>query len=251
MSSLKISIITVVYNNARHIEHCLNSVISQDYDNLEYVVIDGGSTDGTLGVIEECGEAISNWVSEPDDGIYDAMNKGVSLSSGEVVGFLNSDDFYADSNVLKEVAEVFSSPAVQCCYGDLDYVGRENVDKIIRRWRPGPFSPELFRTGWHPPHPTFFARRELYGTSGGFKLDYSVAADYELMLRFLVKEGYKSAYIPKVLVKMRTGGESNRGLLNILRANLESYRAWSENGLPISPFFILRKPLSKLGQYFR
>lgn len=243
-----ISVITVVFNNAPFIEHCIESVRDQSYGDVEHIVVDGGSTDGTVEILERHSHSIARWVSESDRGIYDAMNKGIGLSSGRVVGFLNSDDFYADGGVLTDVMGTFGGGGVECVYGDLEYVRRLDTTRTVRRWRPGPYEPGSFEGGWHPPHPALFISRDVLRGMGGFSTEYSIAADYELMLRLFVARGCSWAYLPRVLVRMRTGGRSGASLAGILRSNIECYRAWGANGLSISPLFMLRKPLSKLGQ---
>jgi len=208
------------------------------------------STDGTLEILRKREGHGLRVVSEPDAGIYDAMNKGVALATGEVVGILNADDVYAGPQVLARVAEVFRDPSVEACYGDLVYVDPEDTDRVLRYWRSGTGSPEKFRWGWMPPHPTFFVRRSVYERYGLFSLDLGSAADYELMLRFLVGHRIAAVYIPEVLVRMRTGGMSNASVKNRLKANRMDRRAWRVNAL--RPYFwtFLMKPLRKLPQYW-
>jgi glycosyltransferase involved in cell wall biosynthesis len=247
---MKISIITVVYNNKNTIRSAIESVLNQTYKNIEYIIIDGGSIDGTVDIIKSYGNKIDKFISEPDNGIYDAMNKGIKLSRGDIVGILNSDDFYAFNNVLEIVINEFKSKNVDCLYGDLEYVDSKNINKVIRYWKSKPYKEGFFQKGWHPPHPTFFVKRECYEKYGLFNLDFKIAADYELMLRFLEKYKLKSSYIPKTIVKMRIGGESNKSLSNIIKANIESYKAWKVNDLYINPFMLSLKPLSKILQFF-
>jgi glycosyltransferase len=215
----------------------------------EHILVDGGSTDGTLDVVREHGAHLAQVISERDEGIYDAMNKGIAIASGEITGTMNADDFYAHGNVLEMVAEAFRDSSVHACYGDLDYVG--GGGKVVRRWRSGHCDRGRIFRGWMPPHPTFFVRRELYQRYGAFNTALGTAADYELMLRFLLKHEVKTAYIPEVLVKMRTGGVSNASLLNRLRANKMDRRAWEINGLKPHPWTIAMKPLRKVGQFLR
>lgn len=248
---MKVSIITVVYNNKNTINDAVDSVINQTYKNIEYIIVDGGSTDGTIDVIRSCGDKIDKFISEPDKGIYDAMNKGIRLATGDVVGILNSDDFYTSNDILEIVANEFISKDIDCLYGDLEYVESKNVNKVVRYWKSKPYNEGLFQKGWHPPHPTFFVKKECYEKYGVFNLDFKIAADYELMLRFLERYKLKSAYIPRTFVKMRIGGISNRNLSSILRANIECYKAWKINGLYINPFMFSLKPLSKVLQFFR
>jgi glycosyltransferase len=244
--SVKISIITATYNSFATIRDCLESVCSQTVEP-EHIIIDGGSTDGTLNIAHSYPH-VAKVVSEPDDGIYDAMNKGIALASGDVIGILNSDDFYADKDVLARVSRVFSENSVDSCYGDLVYVDSRDR-RVIRRWKSGAFNRSAFYRGWMPPHPTFFARREVYEKFGVFRTEMGSAADYELMLRFLVKNGITAEYIPHVLVRMRSGGVSNRSLINRLRANRMDRRAWEVNGLDPRPWTAFLKPLRKIGQF--
>jgi glycosyltransferase len=177
------------------------------------------------------------------------MNKGIKAATGDIVGTLNSDDLYFDGNVIEIVADVFEKYSVDSCYGDLIYVDKNNTDKIIRYWKAKEFRKENFRKGWMPPHPTFFVKREIYEKYGFFNLDFPIAADYEIMLRFLYKYGISTRYIPRILLKMRIGGKSNKNLVNIIKANTECYRAWRENGLSINPLIFALKPLSKISQF--
>lgn len=248
---MKVSIITVAYNSAVTIEDCIESVLSQDYPNIEYVLIDGKSTDETIEIVRRYQDSIQKVISEPDDGIYHAMNKGLELCSGDVVGFLNSDDIYADSQVITRVVEELASSGADSCYGDLDYVDRTNTNKVRRKWVSGNYDRNNFLKGWMPPHPTFFLKREHYQQYGGFNLDFRTSADYELMLRMLFKQRISATYLNGVLVKMRTGGQSNVSVSNRIKANLEDRKAWKVNGLKPPFWTTIRKPLSKLGQFFK
>lgn len=245
-----VSIITVVRNGASTIEGAIESVLNQVYPNIEYIVIDGASTDDTLTAINKYKDKIAHIVSEPDKGIYDAMNKGICLAKGDVVGILNADDFYTDNRVIADVVEIMSLTNADVAWSNLEYVDKNDTSRVVRRWTSSSYSPGKFKNGWMPPHPTFFARRELYQKYGMFTDKLSIAADYELMLRFIERYHVRTCYIPRVMVKMRTGGASNRNLKNIIRANIESYRAWQMNGLHINPLRILLKPLSKIIQLF-
>lgn len=248
---MKISIITVVFNGTETIEDCIKSVDRQTYHNIEHIIIDGGSKDGTLEIINKYKDKIAKLVSEPDKGIYDAMNKGIKLATGDVVGIINSDDVVANESVIETVVKAMSDSNADSCYGDLVYVDGENIDKVIRFWNAGEFRRDLFRNGWMPPHPTFFVKKELYEKYGLFNLDFPVTADYELMLRFLYKYNVSTTYIPKVLVKMRTGGESRPGIINTAKNMLENYRAWKVNGLETNLLTFVMKPLSKATQYIK
>lgn len=250
-SNLIFSIITVSYNASETIEDLLKSVLNQTYPHIEHIIMDGGSTDGTLEIIKKYEDKISKWISEPDKGIYDAMNKGVKLASGDVVGILNSDDLYADEFVIEEVVKEISQNNSDSCYGDLVYVDKKNTDKVIRSWQSGKFSEAKYKRGWMPPHPTFFVKKSIYEKYGMFNLDFPIAADYEIMLRFLLKYKISICYLPKVLVKMRIGGKSNKSLSNIAKANLECYKAWKINGINPNPITFVLKPLSKVFQYIK
>lgn len=248
VSPVRVSVITACYNSATTISETLWSVASQTHEDVEHIVINGASNDGTLDVIREYGMHVAKLVSEPDKGIYDALNKGLSCATGDLVGFLHSDDFFAHNGVLERVAEAFTDPAVDAVYGDLDYVSKSDHSKIVRRWRAGSYSPNKLAWGWMPPHPTFYTRRETYIRWGGFDTSLRIAADYDLMLRFLSNANMRLVYIPEVLVKMRVGGTSNRSLSHMLRKSREDYEALRRNqigGLGT----LCWKNLSKLGQF--
>ena len=245
---MRVSIITPVYNRIKTFESCLKSIHSQTYPHIEHIIIDGGSTDGTVGVIKKYEDKIASWVSEPDNGLYEAMNKGIKAATGDIIGILNSDDMYADNSVIESVVRTITENNVDSCYGDLVYVDSDDTARIKRQWKAGEYKKEKFKTGWMPPHPTFFVKKEMYERYGYLNLNFPLAADYELMLRFLYKHEISTTYIPKVLVKMRTGGTSNPGLYT-LKAILENYRAWKVNGLNPNLLTFLLKPLSKIRQF--
>jgi len=245
-----ISIITVCLDCGKTIRDCLHSVKQQSIP-VEHIIIDGGSRDASLGIMREFAGDHLQLLSEPDDGIYHAMNKGVHRASGEIVGILNSDDVYAAADVIEAVAAVFEDISIEACYGDLCYVDPDDPTRVRRYWRAGDFHPERFYSGWMPPHPTFFVRRRVYENHGLFNPALGSAADYELMLRFLLKHRVKTAYIPRTLVRMRSGGVSNASLKNRLAANRMDRRAWRVNGLRPHPWTLWMKPLRKLGQWVR
>jgi glycosyltransferase involved in cell wall biosynthesis len=245
---MTISIITISYNSAATIADTLQSVASQRYEKIEHIIIDGGSTDETLQIITRYPH-VAKLVSEKDNGLYDAMNKGIALATGEVIGILNSDDLFADADVLQKVADAFKNPAVEACYGDLQYVQHNNLSEVIRHWKSGKFSMRKFYYGWMPPHPTFFVRHYLYAKHGVFNTRLRTAADYELMLRFLLKHQIKAIYIPYVLVKMRAGGVSNANFRNRIKANQQDREAWRINGLKPYFFTLTIKPIRKITQY--
>jgi glycosyltransferase involved in cell wall biosynthesis len=246
---MKISIITVSYNSSATIRDTIASVLSQTYTDFEYILVDGNSTDGTLDIIQSYQHPNMRWISEPDKGIYDAMNKGVQMATGDIVGILNSDDFYMHSEVLTKVAHTFKTEQVDSVYSDLAYVDEKDTSKMIRYWKSGAYKEGSFLTGWMPPHPTFFVRREVYQQYNPFDVRLKSAADYELMLRFLHKFKISVAYIPEILVKMRAGGKSNASLKNRLRANREDRLAWEYNKLTPRLYTLLLKPLRKIEQF--
>ena len=251
---MKFSIITAVLNGKDTVGDTLRSVSGQIWRNVEHVIIDGGSTDETLEVINKCKNDTTRVISEPDGGLYHALNKGIKLSSGDVIGILNGDDFYAHDKVLNRVVDVFRNQKVDSCYGDLQYVNRDNTSRIIRRWRSSGYKPGKFNYGWMPPHPTFFVKKDIYEKFGYFNTNFRIAADYELMLRFLELHKISTYYIPDVLIKMRVGGISNRGLRNLFIKSSEDCKAWKINNLNGSLSSILLsiflKNVSKLSQFF-
>jgi len=247
---MTISIITVVLNNKPYVEDCIRSVIHQSHKDLEYMIIDGGSTDGTVNAITPYERHLSKWISEPDGGIYDAMNKGIKWASGDVIGMLNADDFYIDEGVLEKVATVMADAYVDACYADLVYVDRENADKVIRYWRSRSFEPGLFASGWVPAHPTFFVRKKIYDRYGIFDVNYKLAADYELMARLFERYRIRTVYIPEVLVKMRVGGVTGNSVLNRIKQNIEILAACKQNRIKISPLsFMMKKFMIRMHQF--
>src|SRR5580698_2816585 len=245
---MKISIITATYNSAATIKDTLSCIRLQDHPDIEHIIVDGGSTDSTPSIVAGFPH-VAKWISEKDNGIYDAMNKGIALSTGDVIGILNSDDIYAGRYVLSAVAQAFADPGVRTVYADLQYVRADDTDRIIRTWKTGIFRKRNFYYGWMPPHPTFFVRKEVYQEAGLFNTSFRSAADYELMLRILLKHGLSAHYIPMVIVKMRAGGVSNASLWNRLRANQEDRLAWKLNGLRPYFFTLYLKPLRKISQF--
>ncbi|MFN0015263.1 MAG: glycosyltransferase family 2 protein [Saprospiraceae bacterium] len=246
---MKISIITVCRNSAATIGDTLASVRDQTHHAVEHIVVDGASSDGTADIVR-AHPHVARWVSEPDWGLYDAMNKGIRMATGEVVGILNSDDFYAGPHALARVAEAFVRHGTDALYADLNYVQPHPPHRAVRHWRSGTYRREQFRYGWMPPHPTFFVRREHYEILGGYDPHFRVAADYELMLRFLYKHRLSACYLPEVLVQMRTGGISNSSLRRRWHANREDRRAWTQNGLRPGFFTLWLKPVRKIPQFF-
>lgn len=247
---MKVSIITCCYNSEKTIRDTLNSIAIQDYHNIEHLIIDGGSKDRTLDIVNEF-KHVSKVVSESDKGIYDAMNKGINHSTGDIIGILNSDDFYTNESVIKDIVDLLSHSKAQSLYADLDYVDVLDKTKVIRKWKAGEYHPNKFHYGWMPPHPTYFVRREIYEKYGLFDLRFKSSADYEIMLRFLIKHKISLVYLPEVIVHMRAGGQSNASIKNRLHANREDALAWKHNGL--NPYFFTTylKPLRKIKQFFQ
>ena len=247
---MKISIITSVYNNAATIEDAIKSVLSQTYTNIEYIVVDGASKDGTTEIIKKYENQISKFVSEKDKGIYDGLNKGVDLATGDVIAFLHSDDIYENENVVADIVKLFETTNTDSIYGDLVYVDKNDTNKIFRYWKSGEYTFKKLQNGWMPPHPTFFVKREFYEKYGKFDLSYGIAADYDFMLRMLGKYKITTAYLPKVLYKMRVGGASNRSLKNIIQKSQEDIKALKNNGIGGLHTIIL-KNLSKIPQFLK
>ena len=246
---MKISIITVCYNSAATIADTIMSISKQTYPNIEYIVVDGLSKDNTVEIIQKNEGVISKWISEKDNGIYDAMNKGIAMATGDVIGILNADDVYADNNVLDDVMKAFNDETISGVYGDLKYVQQNDLSKVIRFWKSGTYRPGKFLEGWMPPHPTFYVRKKVYDEFGVFRTGMPSASDYEFMLRVIHVKNIKLAYIPKVFVLMREGGLSNRSLQHRLNANRDDRRAWTVNGVQPKFYTLLMKPLSKILQF--
>ena len=245
---MKITVITAVYNRVNTIAQAVQSVDDQTYDNVEHLVIDGASTDGTLEQLSSCMNDRSVLVSEPDKGIYDALNKGLSRATGDIVGMMHSDDFFADTRVLESVAAAFADPAIDAVYGDLDYVAKDNTSRILRHWNSGEYHSSQLSRGWMPPHPTLYLRRSVIERWGGFDTNFQIAADYDAILRYFGQGRIRAAYIPRVLVKMRMGGESNRSLSRIWLKTSEDYTALRRNG--VGGFrTLLWKNLGKVRQF--
>jgi len=246
---MKVSIITVSYNSAETIEQTILSVVNQDYKNIEYIIVDGLSKDNTLEIVNNYKSQITKIVSEKDNGIYDALNKAISLATGDVIGMIHADDLYANNSIVSDIVSAFTNNEVDAVYADLNYVDRFNTSKIIRKWKSGAYKQGLFLKGWMPPHPTFFVKKSCYEKYGTFNLKLKSSADYELMLRMIHVNKISLAYLPRLVVNMRAGGQSNVSLLNRIRGNKEDHLAWELNGLKPKMFTLIRKPLSKLIQY--
>lgn len=246
----KITVITVCYNSAATIADALQSVASQTWPHVEHIVIDGSSTDGTQAVIESHGAGLARLVSEPDGGIYDAMNKGLRLATGDLVGFLNADDVFASSETLALIARAaIEAPQADAIYGDLQYVDKDHPDRVFRHWRSEPFKTSYLRFGWMPPHPTLYVRRNVMEAVGSFDTSFRIAADYDFILRLFSRPGRIFVYLPRVLVLMRTGGASNRSLRALFRKSREDLRAMRRHNIGGLPT-LLCKNFRKVGQLF-
>jgi glycosyltransferase len=247
---MKISIITIAYNSGHSISDAINSVLSQTYPDIEYIIVDGKSKDNTVEIVKSYGNRISKFVSEPDKGIYDALNKGVRMATGDVIGFMHSDDLFASNDIITKVAEIFKSKDVDSIYGDLQYVYKNDTNKVLRYWKSGKFSVRRLKMGWMPPHPTFYVKKKIYDAYGLFNTDFRIAADYDTMLRFLGKHRISTQYLPEVMVKMRVGGASNRSLKNIIKKSKEDMKAIHDNNFG-SIFTLVFKNLRKVTQFIK
>lgn len=246
---MKISIITACYKAASTLETALRSVVEQDYPDIEYIIIDGGSTDGTPVLLETYKEHIDTLISEPDNGIYDALNKGIVAASGDYVGFLHADDFYPHKNVITRIARKLKESTAEALYGDLHYVSKANPEKVIRKWISGDFSMKKLRQGWMPPHPALFLKRELYLKNGNFDTSFQIAADYDLIIRNLKLPDLQVVYLPELLYVMRVGGESNKSLKNIIQKSREDMKALRKNEFG-GRYTLILKNFRKIGQFF-
>jgi len=247
---LKITIITVVYNGEKYIADCIESVLAQTYSDIEYILIDGNSTDNTYRIAQQYKDRLSILLSEPDKGMYDALNKGIALATGKVIGILNADDMLANDQVITEVAKKFEAAKVDALYGDLNYISPDNATRILRKWRSSKAKPVDLALGWMPAHPTLYVRSTLFNTLGGYQLNYGSAADYELMLRFLYKHRVSSAHLPMLMVNMRNGGMSNQSLKHRYLAMQNDYAALKHNQIPLPLVALLLKKLRKIKQFF-
>ncbi|MEE4213096.1 MAG: glycosyltransferase family 2 protein [Parvularcula sp.] len=247
-AKMKISVVTAVFNRADTIRDAIDSVRAQTYRAVEHVIQDGESYDGTLQIVREATDASAIIISEKDDGIYDAINRGIARATGDVIGLMHSDDLFSHNDVLEKIADAFANPRVDGVYGDLQYVAADDVERVIRHWRSGQYRPALLRRGWMPPHPTLYLRREVFENFGIYDTSFQIAADYDAILRYLIMGRITLAYIPEVLVRMRLGGESNRSLGRIVQKSREDLRALKNNGVG-GVGTLAAKNLSKLGQF--
>ena len=247
---MKVSIITAVYNGAEHIQSCIESVLGQDYAHIEYIVVDGASKDNTLEIVQSFGNKIAHIISEPDKGMYDAMNKGLKLATGDIVGILNADDFYTNCHIISQIVATFQSTGVDSLYADISFVSKENLNKTVRYYSSATFKPWKFRFGYMPAHPSFFLKNEIYKRYGYFKTDYSLCADFDLLVRLYHTHKISYTYLPKMVVKMRMGGKSNQSLKNVFLLNREILRGCLENGISSNIMFIYFKYFTKIFELF-
>lgn len=246
---MKVSIITVCYNSAETIEDTIRSVASQTYKNIEYIIVDGLSKDATISIINKHEQTVGNWISEKDNGIYDAMNKGLKMATGDIIGILNADDVFANEYVIEHVVESFKQSNADAVYADLQYVKKEDTSKVIRYWKSGSYTHGAFLKGWMPPHPTLYLKSKVYEQYGLYRLDMPSAADYEFMLRVIHLHKINISYLPEITVLMREGGMSNKSIVHRLKANKDDRRAWDVNKIKPKWYTLLLKPLSKLTQF--
>lgn len=248
---MKVSVVTVAYNAASTIENTIQSVLSQDYSDVEYIVIDGASTDNTITIVNEFRHSINIIVSEPDKGIYDAMNKGIKLATGDIIGFLNADDVYADNTILSQIADAHKDQTIDACYADLVYVKKNDLNHVVRKWVSEPHYSGLCFNGWMPAHPTLYIKARVFEDAGGFDTALKIQSDLEFCTRVFEKHQIKSRYIPKLWVRMRLGGASNNSVKNIMRGNWESYIALKKLGLPYGFLnYFWRKFSYRIKQFF-
>jgi glycosyltransferase involved in cell wall biosynthesis len=250
LNELILSIITVSFNSRETICNTIESVINQTYQGIEYIVIDGGSTDDTVEIIKSYGNKISKFESEPDYGIYDAINKGIRLSTGNIIGILNSDDLFYDNNVIQKVVDAFERNETDAVYGDVQFVDPANTSKIVRYYSSKHFNPAKFKCGFMPAHPSFYVKRKIYEELGYYKTDYQIAADFELEMRFLLTNHIRYRYLELPIVSMRTGGVSNKSIFSNITLNKEIYKACRENGIRTNYFLIYSKYFTKIFQFF-
>jgi len=246
-----VSVITVSYNSAETIDETINSVADQDYPYIEYIVIDGLSSDNTVDIVRSRMDRVNIIVSEKDCGIYDAMNKGIRAASGDVIAILNSDDIFASKNVITNVVRAFKENQVNLVYGDLEMVSSHDMKNVIRRWNPGPYVPGSFKKGWHPPHPAVFVKSNVYKDCGGYDMSFKISADYEFMIRVFEKYSVSSFYLNKVMVRMRYGGESTGSMKNIAIGNYYIYKAFVKNGVSYPFYYSVIRFIMKIKQFIK
>ena len=246
---MKVTIITVTFNSGYFLEQCIQSVIAQNYPNIEYIIVDGGSTDNTLDIINRYQSFISKWISEKDGGMYDAINKGIQMATGDVIGTLNSDDLFASSDVIDAIVNTFDRYGVAAVYGDIVYVHPINTGKVVRQWNGGDYNRTNINFGWMPAHPSFYINKAVLQNGGNYDSKFTSSADYEFMTRYLYYHKISAQYLPKLIVKMRTGGMSNQSLYKRLLANRKDYQAMKKNNIPLAWLVAIFKPLRKIPQF--
>ncbi|MDR2684021.1 MAG: glycosyltransferase [Prevotellaceae bacterium] len=249
---MKISVITVCYNSEKYIRTAIESVLNQTCQDIEYIIVDGNSTDSTINIVKEYEPEFNGsmrYISEADSGLYEAMNKGIKMATGEIIGILNSDDFYNYSDCLEKIAAVFEDKNIDACFADVRFVKQKNTEKTVRYYSSAKFSPALFRWGFMPAHPSFFARKKCFEKAGYYKTDYKIAADYELLIRFLYTERFSYKYIPLDIIKMRTGGKSTKSLKSNCILNKEIVRGCRENGIYTNIFLLCFKYFWKIFEF--
>lgn len=246
---MKVTIITVTFNSGYFLEQCIQSVIAQNYPNIEYIIVDGGSTDNTLDIINRYQSFISKWISEKDKGMYDAINKGIQMATGDVIGALNSDDFFASNDVIDAIVNTFDRCGVAAVYGDIVYVHPMDTGKVVRQWNGGVYNRKNINFGWMPAHPSFYIKKSILSKGGNYDSNFTSAADYEFMTRYLYYHKISAQYLPKLIVKMRTGGISNQSLYKRLLANRQDYLAMKKNKIPFPWVVAFLKPVRKIPQF--
>jgi len=247
---MKVSLVTVVLNCSDYIEDCMKSVIGQDYHNIEYIIIDGGSTDGTIPLIKKYVHKIDYFLSEKDAGMYDALNKGLAVATGDLVGVLNADDLFAASDTISSVVSCFRQNDCDIVYGNLNFISRVDFTKVTRRWRSKPYKLKSVKTGWMPAHPTMYIKRRVITDQGGYSLDFGSCADYELIIRILQNKNFQAVFLDKLLILMRDGGMSNGSLRKVYRTMVNDYRVLAHNKIPNPLLVMVLKKLRKLNQFF-
>jgi len=247
---MKVSIITATYNSSSTVLDCIQSVNNQTYTDIEHIIIDGLSTDNTLERINSIPNKVQKTISEPDKGIYDAMNKGIEIAQGDIIGILNSDDFLASNDSIAKIVKTFEKENCDAVFGNLDFVSFSNVSHVVRRWKSAPYELNGFVKGWHPPHPTLYIKRDVYEKYGNFDISLTVSADFELMLRFFEKHQIKTYYLDETIVKMRYGGESTGSIKKIITGNINILKAFKKNGIQVPSFYTLQRILTKVKQFF-
>ena len=248
-NDMKVSIITVTFNSERFLEDCIRSVQLQTYKNIEHIIVDGKSTDGTVGIIKKYQQGITSWVSEADRGMYDAINKGIGMATGDIIGILNSDDILDNDHVIFNIANKFINSNTDAVFGDLEYVSQDDMQKVFRVWKGQSYKRSRFKYGWMPAHPTFYIKASVVQKYGGYETHYFSAADYEFMARYLYRHKITASYLPMLIVRMRVGGASNVNFKQRLRANRRDYLAMRRNKIPFAFFVSILKPFIKLHQF--